>query len=215
MTEALRIVIAEDNYLVREGTRRLLEEGGVTAAAAVGSAPELLDAVGRLAPTAVLTDIRMPPSNDMDGIHAAHTVRADHPNVGGGSEEPEPVGIPRLTAGPDVDRDAASIGPQAIGVLVHRLEVRAAAVQEDHGAAIPTMIPICDVRAVRRLHPPLGRTSRHRAIFPEICTLEIMTVVDPRSTDQRPCRVPSQAAVAPTPAVPWNVQPTIFGSPFA
>ncbi|HKS00923.1 MAG TPA: hypothetical protein VJS86_04540 [Arthrobacter sp.] len=48
MGEPLRIVIADDNYLVREGTRRLLEDSGqVTVLAAVGSAPELLDAVRR------------------------------------------------------------------------------------------------------------------------------------------------------------------------
>lgn len=83
MPDALRVVLADDNYLVREGTRRLLEESGeVTVAAAVGSAPELLDAVGRLGPEAVLTDIRMPPGNHMDGIHAAHAIRADHPTVG-------------------------------------------------------------------------------------------------------------------------------------
>ena len=61
MAEPLRIVIADDNYLVREGTRRLLEDSGqVTVWAAVGSAPELLDAVHRTRPDAVLTDIRMP-----------------------------------------------------------------------------------------------------------------------------------------------------------
>src|SRR5450755_1152483 len=63
MPEPLRIVMADDNYLVREGTRRLLEDSGdVVVAAAVGSAPELLDAVKRLRPAAVLTDIRMPAS---------------------------------------------------------------------------------------------------------------------------------------------------------
>ncbi|HXZ70044.1 MAG TPA: response regulator, partial [Streptosporangiaceae bacterium] len=63
MAEPLRIVIADDNYLVREGTRRLLEDSGqVTVLAAVGSAPELLDAVRRARPDAVLTDIRMPPA---------------------------------------------------------------------------------------------------------------------------------------------------------
>ena len=61
MADQLRIVIADDNYLVREGTRRLLEDSGqVTVQAAVGSAPELLDAVRRARPDAVLTDIRMP-----------------------------------------------------------------------------------------------------------------------------------------------------------
>ena len=83
MTEALRVVIAEDNYLVREGTRRLLEDSGeVEVVAAVGSATELIDAVDRLLPNAVLTDIRMPPSHDMEGIEAAHKIRAGHPQVG-------------------------------------------------------------------------------------------------------------------------------------
>lgn len=90
----LRIVIAEDNYLLREGLRRLLEESGaVSIEAAVGSAPELLDAVRRLQPEAVLTDIRMPvaagvPADQsdadsaMEGIDAAHRIRAEHPDVG-------------------------------------------------------------------------------------------------------------------------------------
>jgi DNA-binding NarL/FixJ family response regulator len=56
MAEPLRIVIADDNYLVREGTRRLLEDSGqVTVQAAVGSAPEVLDAVRRSRPDAVRT----------------------------------------------------------------------------------------------------------------------------------------------------------------
>src|SRR5262249_35599244 len=92
MADPLRIVIAEDNYLVREGTRRLLEDSGqVTVLAAVGSAPELLDAVKRARPDAVLTDIRMPPAAPaaaqaagpaMEGIDAAHALKAANPGVG-------------------------------------------------------------------------------------------------------------------------------------
>jgi DNA-binding NarL/FixJ family response regulator len=90
MPEPLRIVMADDNYLVREGARRLLEDsGGVVVAAAVGSAPELLDAVQRLRPAAVLTDIRMPPGQgdsagrpSMEGIDAAHAIRAAYPRTG-------------------------------------------------------------------------------------------------------------------------------------
>ena len=84
----LRIVIADDNYLVREGTRRLLEDSGeVTVQAAVGSAPELLDAVRRSRPDAVLTDIRMPPPSAdpapaMEGIDAAHAIKKTAPGVG-------------------------------------------------------------------------------------------------------------------------------------
>ena len=96
MADQLRIVIADDNYLVREGTRRLLEDSGqVTVQAAVGSAPELLDAVRRARPDAVLTDIRMPANPAagqaagsaaagpaMEGIDAAHSIKATAPGVG-------------------------------------------------------------------------------------------------------------------------------------
>lgn len=83
MPEPVQVVIAEDNYLVREGVRRLLEESGhVQVLAGVGSAVELLDAVRRLAPTAVLTDIRMPPGHQMEGIEAAHAIREAHPDIG-------------------------------------------------------------------------------------------------------------------------------------
>ena len=83
MSETLRVVIAEDNYLVREGVRRLLEDSGqVEVLACVGDARELLDAVRRLSPSAVLTDIRMPPGHHMEGIEAARTIRTEHPEIG-------------------------------------------------------------------------------------------------------------------------------------
>ncbi|WP_227411700.1 response regulator transcription factor [Cryobacterium sp. BB736] len=80
---ALRVVIAEDNYLVREGLRRLLEDSGeIEVVASTGNATELLDAVRRLSPDAVLTDIRMPPGHHMEGIEAAHAIRASSPSTG-------------------------------------------------------------------------------------------------------------------------------------
>ncbi|HET8915703.1 MAG TPA: response regulator transcription factor, partial [Propionibacteriaceae bacterium] len=83
MSGTLKVVIAEDNYLVREGVRRLLEDSGqVEVLACVGDASELLDAVRRLSPKAVLTDIRMPPGHHMEGIEAARAIRAGHPNIG-------------------------------------------------------------------------------------------------------------------------------------
>jgi DNA-binding NarL/FixJ family response regulator len=83
MSDRLRVVIAEDNYLVREGTRRLLEDSGdVEVLASVGNAEELRDAVRRLGPDAVLTDIRMPPGHHMEGIEAAHAIQAEHPGIG-------------------------------------------------------------------------------------------------------------------------------------
>ncbi|WP_422678137.1 response regulator [Blastococcus brunescens] len=79
----LRLVVADDNYLVREGVRRLLDEGDdVETVGTAASAPELLLRVRELQPDVVLTDIRMPPSFTTDGIAAAVRVRAEHSGVG-------------------------------------------------------------------------------------------------------------------------------------
>jgi DNA-binding NarL/FixJ family response regulator len=62
---------------------RLLKTfGQVDVVSCVGDARELLDAVRRLAPNAVLTDISMPPSRHMEGIEAARAIRAEHPEIG-------------------------------------------------------------------------------------------------------------------------------------
>jgi DNA-binding NarL/FixJ family response regulator len=79
----MKVVIAEDHYLVREGTRRLLESSGqVEVVAGLESTAELLEAVTRLHPDAVITDIRMPPTHQMEGIDAARQIRSKHPDVG-------------------------------------------------------------------------------------------------------------------------------------
>ena len=87
----MRVVIAEDSYLIREGTRRLLEDSSqVEVLAAVESGPALVDAVDRLRPDAALTDIRMPANGQIDdgrgpameGIEAAHAIKAAHPAIG-------------------------------------------------------------------------------------------------------------------------------------
>jgi DNA-binding NarL/FixJ family response regulator len=83
MTGPIRVVIAEDNYLFREGTRRLIEASGkLEVAAAVGDAASLHDVVERLHPDAAVVDIRMPPDHETEGIVAARKIRADHPEVG-------------------------------------------------------------------------------------------------------------------------------------
>jgi DNA-binding NarL/FixJ family response regulator len=79
----LRVIFAEDNYLVREGTSALLAE--VEDLDLVGIASdldELLSAVEEHGPDAVLTDIRMPPTNTTEGIDAARRIRAEHPKTG-------------------------------------------------------------------------------------------------------------------------------------
>jgi DNA-binding NarL/FixJ family response regulator len=80
---AIRIVFAEDNYLVREGTSALLRESdAIELVAAVEDLPSLLAAVDDHSPDAVLTDIRMPPTSTTEGIDAAREIRGKHPDVG-------------------------------------------------------------------------------------------------------------------------------------
>jgi DNA-binding NarL/FixJ family response regulator len=75
--------LAEDNLLVREGIRRLLEaQDGVEVVAVCGSLDTLLQAVETEQPDVVLTDIRMPPTGTDEGIRAAQRLRQSHPNVG-------------------------------------------------------------------------------------------------------------------------------------
>jgi DNA-binding NarL/FixJ family response regulator len=80
---ALRVVFAEDNFLVRQGTSALLRElDELELVAVVEDAVALLAAVEELRPDAVLTDIRMPPSFTTEGIDAAKRIRAEHPGTG-------------------------------------------------------------------------------------------------------------------------------------
>jgi DNA-binding NarL/FixJ family response regulator len=79
----VRVVFAEDNYLVREGTAALLSASGeVDLVSVVSTYDELMSAVDRDLPEAVLTDIRMPPTSTTEGIDAARKIRADHSEIG-------------------------------------------------------------------------------------------------------------------------------------
>ena len=79
----IRLVIAEDHYLVREGVRRLLESRpDLEVAAVCGDLDALLAAVKEEKPDVVVTDIRMPPSNLDEGIRAAEQLRETDPGVG-------------------------------------------------------------------------------------------------------------------------------------
>ena len=80
---SIRVVIAEDSYLVREGVVRLLEaQDGVEVVGACGDLDELLATVERELPDVVLTDIRMPPTGTDEGVRAANFLREQHPDIG-------------------------------------------------------------------------------------------------------------------------------------
>jgi DNA-binding NarL/FixJ family response regulator len=79
----MRLVLADDHYLVREGVRRLLEtEPGLEVVAVCSDLDSLLAAVDAEQPHVVLTDIRMPPGNADEGIQAAERLRETHPTIG-------------------------------------------------------------------------------------------------------------------------------------
>ena len=79
----IRLVLAEDHYLVREGVRRLLEtDPELEIAAVCGDFDSLLAAVDAEQPDVVLTDIRMPPTETDEGIQAAARLRETHPDIG-------------------------------------------------------------------------------------------------------------------------------------
>ena len=80
---SIRVVLADDHLIVREGVQRLLEtHADVTVAAVCGDLDSLLAAVDAEAPDVVVTDIRMPPDNTDEGIRAAARLRETHPDVG-------------------------------------------------------------------------------------------------------------------------------------
>ena len=79
----LRVVVAEDHYLVRAGICRALEEDDeIEVVKSVGDALALEKAVASFRPDVVVTDIRMPPDNQLSGITAALRIRTDHPGTG-------------------------------------------------------------------------------------------------------------------------------------
>ncbi len=80
---AVRVVSAEDSYLIREGLRLLLQtQGDLELVSSVTNLPALLAAVEEHVPDVVITDIRMPPNNRDEGIEAAELLAGSHPDVG-------------------------------------------------------------------------------------------------------------------------------------
>jgi DNA-binding NarL/FixJ family response regulator len=78
----VRLVVADDSLLLREGISRLLEEAGFEVVGLAATGSEALDQVERHRPDVAIVDIRMPPTNTDEGLRAAKEIRARHPHVG-------------------------------------------------------------------------------------------------------------------------------------
>lgn len=77
----MRVVIAEDEFLLREGISRILSDEGHEIVATAGDAEDLIGKVGAYRPDLVLTDIRMPPDFTDDGLRAAKRIRQEFPGT--------------------------------------------------------------------------------------------------------------------------------------
>jgi DNA-binding NarL/FixJ family response regulator len=78
----VRVVIADDSVLLREGIARLLEEADFEVVGQAGDAEDLIRKVAAHKPDVAIVDVRMPPTNTDDGLRAAHKIRAEHPETG-------------------------------------------------------------------------------------------------------------------------------------
>ncbi|GAA1834211.1 response regulator transcription factor [Pseudonocardia ailaonensis] len=148
----MRIVLAEDSVLLREGLVHLLTDAGHEVVAAVGDAAALLDAVARERPDVAVVDVRMPPGQSDEGVRAALRIRAEVPGVGVLvlSQYVEKHYAARLLGG----------APEGLGYL---LKDRVADVAEFLGALqrVGEGGAAFDPEVVRQL---LARTSHHDAL---------------------------------------------------
>jgi serine/threonine-protein kinase PknK len=105
----LRVVLADDDVLLREGMASLFERSGLTVIGQAGDGPQLLALVRETTPDLVVSDIRMPPSHTTEGLEAARLIRAEQPEIA----------ILLLSAYADVDQamELLSSG-RAIGYLL-------------------------------------------------------------------------------------------------
>jgi DNA-binding NarL/FixJ family response regulator len=78
----VRVVIADDSVIVREGIVSILTRAGVEVAAQASNADELMDEVDAHRPDVAIVDIRMPPTHTDEGLRAAHAIRERHPGIG-------------------------------------------------------------------------------------------------------------------------------------
>jgi len=78
----MRVVIADDTMLIREGTARLLQEAGVEVVGTASDARKLLQIVAQEHPDVAIVDIKMPPTYTDEGLVAAEQIRSSHPGVG-------------------------------------------------------------------------------------------------------------------------------------
>ena len=159
----LRVVVADDAVLLREGLIRLLAEEGHQVVAAVGDGPALVDAVITHRPDVSVVDVRMPPTHTDEGLRAAITAREHRP------------GAPMLVLSQYVEASyAADLLADGSGAVGYLLKDRVAKVEEfldaldrvARGATVLDPQVVAQLLASQRRHDPLKNlTERERELL--------------------------------------------------
>ena len=162
----IRVVFAEDNYLVREGTAALLATADeIDLVGTATTRDELLSAVEEHLPDAVLTDIRMPPTGTNEGIEAAKEIRSRHPDIG--------VVVLSQFAEEDYAYELLKDGAAGLGYLLKERvadvdEVVRALTEVSRGGSVldPKVVEALVARKDRMAHSPLAQlTERERQVL--------------------------------------------------
>jgi len=157
-----RVVLADDDVLLREGLASLLDRSGYSVVGQCGTAGELLELVGGEEPELAIVDIRMPPGQHLEGLDAARQIRRDHPRVA----------ILVLSAHVEVDHamDLLASGDRAGYLLKTRVtdieQFLDALERILRGGSVVDPAVVQELVAARRVHDPLEALSpREREVL--------------------------------------------------
>ena len=175
---AIRVVVAEDSLIVREGLQQLLDSSpSVEIVAACEDVESLLAAIEREQPDVVVTDIRMPPTGGDEGIQVAAQLRETHPDIG--------VVVVSQYAEPSYVLDLLDSGSDGRGYLlkerVHRRSELLAAIESvaSGGSVIdPKIVDVLVSAKARAERSPLSQlTGREREVLSEIAAGKSNTAI--------------------------------------
>jgi DNA-binding NarL/FixJ family response regulator len=160
----VRVVVADDAMILREGLARLLVEAGFEVVGQASDAAELLERIDATAPDVAIVDIRMPPSHTDEGLRAAAEIRSSHPGVG--------ILVLSQYARPSYAIELLSNGTEGIGYLlkdrVSDLEELASSVRRvgEGGSVLDPSVVAQLVERPRPAHDPLEElTDRERDVL--------------------------------------------------
>ena len=159
----MRVIVAEDALITREGIRQLLEGSGVEVVAEAEDANGLLALVARFRPDAVIVDIRMPPMHRDEGLVAAARIRDAHPRIGVLvlSQYVEPAYALRLLEG-----HAEGVGYLLKERVLHPAVLVDALRRVVEGESVVDPTIVARVMGRKRAHDPLGGLSpREREVL--------------------------------------------------